>query len=102
MTSGGTGLENIIVNKMRNRPLAKAAPIAAVRDALKGAGMAGARYPSTSPVIADTGKVSRKDAVVHQCNESVVDPTRDGDSNHPHRKRDQRRPQQKKHHGSFH
>ena len=65
MISGGTGLENIIVNKMRNRPLAKAAPIAAVRGALKGAGMAGARYPSRSPVIADTGKVSRKDAVVH-------------------------------------
>ena len=65
MTSGGTGLENIIVYKVRNRPLAKAAPIAAVRGALKGAGKVGARYPSTSPVIADTGKVSRKDAVVH-------------------------------------
>ena len=65
MTSGGTGLENIIVNKVRNRPLAKAAPIAAVRGALKGAGKVGARYASTSPVIADTGKVSRKDAVVH-------------------------------------
>ena len=40
MTSGGTGLENIIVNKMRIRPLAIVMPKAAVRDALKGAGMA--------------------------------------------------------------
>ena len=40
MTSGGTGLENMIVNAVRNRPLAKAAPIAAVRGARNGAGMA--------------------------------------------------------------
>src|SRR5882672_4838694 len=65
MTSGGTVGENVIANKARTRPLAIAVPIAAVRDALRGAGKVGARYPSTRPVIADTGKVSRKAAIAH-------------------------------------
>src|SRR4051812_17657426 len=65
MTSGGTGHENIIANTARSRPLAKVAPTSAARGARKGAGKVGARYPSKSPVIADTGTVSRKAAVVH-------------------------------------
>jgi len=65
MTSGGTVGENIIVKRARTRLTAPVMPIAAVRGALKGAGKADARYPSASPVIADTGKVSRKDAVAH-------------------------------------
>src|SRR5882724_12041294 len=65
MTSGGTVGENVIANRARTRPMAIVIPIQAVRNALKSAGKPRARYPSRSPVIADTGRVSRKDAIAH-------------------------------------
>jgi hypothetical protein len=65
MTSGGTVGENMIVNRARTSPMAIVMPKAAVRNALKSVGKPRGRYPSRSPVIDDTGKVSRKDVIAH-------------------------------------
>src|SRR3954465_15241975 len=65
MASGGTVGENMIANMARIRPMAIVMPKAAVRDALRSVGKPRARYPSMSPAIDDTGKVSRKAVIAH-------------------------------------